>query len=86
MGKRNRELDRQIQTRYWHALVAVVLERDEYTCWVCSGRANTADHLLPRSFGGSNHLNNLAAICHECNNKRGNRANSEARQTIDWGK
>lgn len=31
----------------------------------------TVEHILPRSQGGSNEMDNLAAACHRCNNKRG---------------
>mgnify|MGYP002041581375 CR=1 FL=1 len=51
-----------------------VLERDHGVCWIC-GRpgADTADHLVPRSRGGSNALCNLAAAHARCNYARGNR-------------
>jgi 5-methylcytosine-specific restriction endonuclease McrA len=32
----------------------------------------TLDHLMPRSEGGSNSLENLRLTCFSCNNQRGN--------------
>jgi 5-methylcytosine-specific restriction endonuclease McrA len=63
---------------------AYVLQRDEHECYVCHGRADCVDHLLPRSMGGSNHPNNLKAICSSCNSKRQNNAHMEVTSTIKW--
>jgi hypothetical protein len=35
------------------------------------------DHLLPRSWGGSNRASNLAPACKRCNHKKGNRTATE---------
>lgn len=50
-----------------------VLERDEYTCQNC-GKYDEhchVDHILPRSRGGSNKLDNLQALCASCNSSKG---------------
>jgi 5-methylcytosine-specific restriction endonuclease McrA len=63
--------------------VLKLAERDKWICHLCgkpvdpdmlvgNGRA-TADHLHPRSLGGSNALRNLALAHKGCNNRRGNR-------------
>lgn len=45
-------------------------------CWWCrcsfSEDKLTLDHLLPRSRGGSNSLENLRLACFPCNKSRGN--------------
>jgi hypothetical protein len=58
-------------------------QRDNWTCHLCGapvyramlvgdGRG-TADHLLPRSLGGTNALSNLKLAHKGCNTKRGNK-------------
>lgn len=39
-------------------------------CVYCSGPASTRDHVIPRSRGGSNGLDNLRPCCRGCNNKK----------------
>lgn len=34
-------------------------------------RYPTKDHVVPRSFGGRNHIDNYVLACAKCNNKRG---------------
>ena len=33
----------------------------------------TIDHIVPKSKGGTNNIENLRLICRKCNNKRGNK-------------
>jgi 5-methylcytosine-specific restriction endonuclease McrA len=46
-------------------------------CWHCkchfSAKDLTLDHLIPKSKGGSNRLENLWLACFPCNNSRGNK-------------
>lgn len=35
-------------------------------------KEQTIDHLIPKSRGGSNNLENLRLTCFKCNNSRGN--------------
>jgi 5-methylcytosine-specific restriction endonuclease McrA len=53
----------------------LVLERDNWTCWLCGGPGATeADHLLPLSRGGSlADPANMKAAHRSCNGSRGNR-------------
>jgi 5-methylcytosine-specific restriction endonuclease McrA len=59
-----------------------VLSRDGHTCVYCAGRADTVDHLLPRSRGGGDTWFNLVAACQSCNGLKGNRTPQEARMTL----
>ena len=51
-----------------------MLERDRHTCYQCGAKATQVDHLVSRALGGSHHLNNLAAMCARCNQRKGDRA------------
>ena len=57
---------------------AAVLERDEYTCVLCSGTDDlTLDHIIPWSHGGEDTAKNLRVLCRSCNSKRGNRVEAD---------
>jgi 5-methylcytosine-specific restriction endonuclease McrA len=58
-------------TSAWRRVRLLVLERDGYRCRWCGGLADQADHLLPRSRGGSDDPANLVAACGHCNRRRG---------------
>lgn len=68
--------------RPWRRLVAAVLKRDGHTCAYCRGRATTADHIVPRSRGGPNTMDNLRAACRPCNLRRGNRPPEYLRERL----
>lgn len=54
-------------------LTRLVLETDDM-CHICKKPgADSADHIIPRSLGGSDTLDNLAPAHLWCNKKRGNR-------------
>lgn len=36
-------------------------------CVYCGAKADTADHIVPRSVGGGNEVENLAPCCKRCN-------------------
>jgi 5-methylcytosine-specific restriction endonuclease McrA len=59
-----------------------VLRRDRYTCAYCGGRADTVDHVLPRSRGGGDTWFNLVAACQPCNGLKGDRTPQEAGMTM----
>jgi len=42
------------------------------SCYYCGGKAESVDHLVPRSKGGSNDLSNKVPACHLCNQMKGN--------------
>lgn len=49
---------------------------EEKTCWICGETARpddplTADHIIPRSLGGTNARSNYHAAHSSCNSRRG---------------
>ena len=49
-----------------------VFERDNFTCLACGTRENlTLDHIIARSRGGSNDIDNLQVLCQHCNLSKG---------------
>ncbi|WCK57593.1 RNA-guided endonuclease IscB (plasmid) [Aneurinibacillus sp. Ricciae_BoGa-3] len=56
-----------------------LLERYHRTCAYC-GKRNIpleVEHILPKSRGGSNRLDNLTIACHDCNQRKGNQTAEE---------
>jgi 5-methylcytosine-specific restriction endonuclease McrA len=79
--------------RPWRRTVAQVIQRDGGICHLCGQPgADSADHLVPRSQGGTNDPANLKAAHHlvepRCNIKRGDAPVDLARAAIgghdDW--
>ena len=60
---------------------AYLLEREQGCCIYCGIHASKAkmeiEHVVPRSRGGTDSLNNLVLACHECNQAKGNLILSE---------
>jgi len=50
-----------------------VLERDAHSCVYCGVRADTIDHVRPRSRGGLHQWTNVVAACARCNHRKGDR-------------
>ena len=64
--------------RPWRRMKANVISRDGGICQlryagVCIETATTADHIVPRSQGGSDKADNLRASCVPCNMKKNNK-------------
>lgn len=55
-----------------------VFARDNNTCQYCGGRAESIDHVIPRSRGGGHTWENVVAACRSCNTRKMNRLPSEA--------
>lgn len=55
-----------------------VFARDNYICQYCGGRAESIDHVIPRSRGGSHIWENVVASCRKCNSKKENKLPEEA--------
>ena len=54
----------------WTAIRIPILERDEYMCAYCGRKAETVDHVIPKSKGGTEDPFNLVACCKGCNRKK----------------
>ncbi|WP_281689046.1 HNH endonuclease [Pseudonocardia thermophila] len=52
---------------------AGVLRRDGRRCAYCSRRADTIDHVIPRSRGGTHTWENCVAACRACNSRKADR-------------
>ena len=54
-----------------------VKERDNFICQICNENFNEdeleVDHVYPHSLGGSNRIENLMALCINCNRDKGKR-------------
>jgi 5-methylcytosine-specific restriction endonuclease McrA len=50
-----------------------VLARDAHSCQYCGSRAETIDHVLPRSRGGGHTWDNVVAACRPCNVRKRDR-------------
>jgi 5-methylcytosine-specific restriction endonuclease McrA len=50
-----------------------VLDRDGHQCAYCGNRADTIDHVRPRSRGGQHVWTNVVAACARCNHRKGDR-------------
>lgn len=63
----------------WQQISKAVIERDGGICHYCGDEATTADHVIPRSLGGSDDMDNLVAACRSCNSRKGTKV--RVRQT-----
>lgn len=60
--------------RYATRTTAAVLATQGTVCWLCGkSGADSADHVVPRSRGGTDHPDQLRPAHHECNSRRQNR-------------
>jgi len=56
--------------RGWAATRLRILERDNYTCYICGGRADQVDHVIGVAADGGEDDGNLAAICTPCHRRK----------------
>jgi 5-methylcytosine-specific restriction endonuclease McrA len=56
---------------------AALMHRDRYRCAYCGGRAETIDHVVPRSRGGQHTWQNCVACCAKCNHRKADKLLSE---------
>lgn len=52
---------------------AALMRRDNYKCAYCGRKAETIDHVVPRSRGGRTTWENVVTACGECNLRKGNK-------------
>lgn len=57
----------------WTAIRIPILLRDKYMCAYCGRKADTVDHVFPKSKGGDENEYNLVACCKRCNMQKNNR-------------
>jgi hypothetical protein len=56
--------------------------RDNYQCGYCGKLADTVDHVIPRSRGGTTTWSNTVASCIKCNRKKGNKTLEDANMKL----
>lgn len=56
---------------------AGLMHRDRHRCGYCGGRAETIDHVIPRSRGGEHTWQNCVACCVKCNHRKADKLLSE---------
>lgn len=59
-----------------------VLARDAHRCVYCTHKADTIDHVVPRSRGGGHEWTNVVAACARCNHRKGSRMLAELGWTL----
>lgn len=59
-----------------------VFARDDHACQYCGARAETLDHVVPRSRGGTHTWENVVAACRPCNVRKADRLLAELRLTL----
>jgi 5-methylcytosine-specific restriction endonuclease McrA len=59
-----------------------VFVRDDHRCQYCGGHADSIDHVMPRSRGGRNEWENVAAACRPCNLHKRDRTPDEAEMRL----
>jgi 5-methylcytosine-specific restriction endonuclease McrA len=52
---------------------AALMRRDNYKCAYCGRKAETIDHVIPRSRGGQHAWENCVASCTVCNHRKADR-------------
>jgi 5-methylcytosine-specific restriction endonuclease McrA len=61
---------------------AALMHRDRFRCAYCGGKAETIDHVIPRSRGGEHTWENCVASCAPCNHRKADKLLSELGWTM----
>jgi 5-methylcytosine-specific restriction endonuclease McrA len=56
---------------------AALMHRDRFSCAYCGAKADTVDHVVPRSRGGGHSWENCVACCSTCNHRKGDKLLAE---------
>jgi 5-methylcytosine-specific restriction endonuclease McrA len=78
-------LRRYVRVPYRHRVPltrAALMRRDDYRCGYCGRRAETIDHVVPRSRGGKHTWENCVASCMTCNHRKADRLLEELGWTL----
>jgi 5-methylcytosine-specific restriction endonuclease McrA len=79
-------LSRYVRVPYRRAVPmtrAGVLRRDGRRCAYCKKRADTIDHVVPRSRGGAHDWDNCVAACRGCNSRKADKLLAELGWSLD---
>jgi len=71
-------VERQQSGEHWNEVRKATYERDNYTCQICGVQGGQkgedvvlqADHIMPKSKGGNDDLENLRTLCRTCHQAR----------------
>ncbi len=58
------------------------MHRDRFRCAYCGSKADTVDHVVPRSRGGDHTWENCVAACSTCNHRKADRLLGELGWTL----
>jgi 5-methylcytosine-specific restriction endonuclease McrA len=61
---------------------AALMHRDRFRCAYCGSKADTVDHVVPRSRGGEHSWENCVAACAMCNHRKADKLLSELGWTL----
>ncbi|MDI3313957.1 MAG: HNH endonuclease [Mycobacterium sp.] len=61
---------------------AALMHRDRFCCVYCGAKADTVDHVVPRSRGGDHSWENCVASCSTCNHRKGDKLLAELGWTL----
>ena len=61
---------------------AALMHRDRFRCAYCGAKADTVDHVVPRSRGGDHSWENCVAACSACNHRKADKLLSELGWTL----
>lgn len=61
---------------------AALMHRDRFRCAYCGDKAETVDHVIPRSRGGGHSWENCVACCAPCNHRKADKLLSELGWTL----
>ena len=61
---------------------AALMHRDRFRCAYCGSKAETIDHVVPRSRGGGHSWENCVACCASCNHRKADKMLSELGWTL----